>query len=134
MKKGLLCFFFMFVAGCATLPPADPSVSVPQVPEGEVVVYIRNGCPYCAHTLDILADALIVPQLRNITESRLAYQELLAIHRVHFPGQEPIVPVILTHRDILRGYNAQSLNELLSGEEISDRENHQHCLDAFDGT
>ncbi|WP_052464884.1 glutaredoxin family protein [Geoalkalibacter subterraneus] len=126
MKKGLL-LLFLLLAGCTTLPPADPSISVPQVPEGEVVVYIRDGCPYCAHTLDILADALIVPHLRNITTSRQAYQELLAIHRIHFPDQEPIVPVILTHQDILRGYNAQSLNELLAGEEISDRENHQSC-------
>lgn len=127
MKKGLLFFCFLLLVGCAALPPADPGVTVPQVPEGEVVVYIRDGCPYCAHTLDILADALIVPHLRNITESRQAYQELLAIHRVHFPDKEPIVPVILTHQDILRGYNAQSLNELLAGEEISDRENHQSC-------
>lgn len=127
MKKGLLFVFFLFLAGCTTLPPADPNIRVPQVPEGEVFVYVRDGCPYCAHTLDILADALIVPHLRNITTSRQAYQELLAIHRVHFPEQEPIVPVILTHQDILRGYNAQSLNELLAGEEISDRENHQSC-------
>ena len=127
MKKGLLFFFFVLLAGCAALPPADPSVGVPPVPEGEVVVYFRDGCPYCAHTLDILADALVVPHIRNITTSRQAYQELLAIHRVHFPDREPIVPVILTSQDILRGYNAQSLNELLAGEEISDRENHQSC-------
>lgn len=127
MKKGLLFLFLVLLTGCSALPAADPQVTVPDVPEGEVVVYIRDGCPYCAHTLDILADALIVPHLRNITESRQAYQELLAIHRVHFPDKEPIVPVILTHQDILRGFNAQSLDKLLAGEEISDRVNHQSC-------
>jgi glutaredoxin len=115
------------LAGCTKLPPADMSVQPPIVPDDAVIVYVRTGCPYCEQTLDLLLQREVLPEVRNVGQDRQAYQELLAIHREHFPGEPIIVPVLVQHRTYVRGFNPQSILELVNHSQVNQRKDIEFC-------
>ncbi|KIH75538.1 Glutaredoxin [Geoalkalibacter ferrihydriticus] len=128
MKSFLALFIcLLLVAGCARPPAADLSVKVPQIASDEVVVYVRTGCPYCELTLDVIFEQGYVPESRNVTEDRQAYQELRAIYREYFSQEEIIVPVIGKNQRFVRGFNRQSIVELLRDAAVTDPDDYLFC-------
>jgi glutaredoxin len=129
MQNSLCLWLLLFalLAGCTRLPPADLSVQSPLVPADAMIVYVRTGCPYCEQTLDLLMQSEVVPEVRNVSQDRQAYQELLAIHREHFPGEPIIVPVLVNHRAFLRGFNPQSILELVNHSQVNQRGDIEFC-------
>jgi glutaredoxin len=127
---GRLLLVFAFLAGCSGLPPADLSVKAPSTPEDVVVVYIRTGCPFCEQTLELLRQNEVVPEVRDVSRDRTAYQELRAIYREHFPGEGVIVPVLAKNRTYLRGFNRQSIIELVNHSRVTPREDYESCEEA----
>lgn len=122
-----LLLIVVFLASCTRLPPADPSVKAPSVQSDAVVVYIRTGCPYCEQALDLLLQYEVAPEVRDVSQDRTAYQELLAIYREHFPGERVIVPVLVNNRTYLRGFNRQSIVELVNHARVTHQEDYEFC-------
>ena len=127
---GRLLLICAFLAGCSRLPPADLSVKAPSVPEDVMVVYIRTGCPFCEQTLDLLRQNGVVPEVRDVSRDRTAYQELQAIYREHFPGEGVIVPVLVKNQTYLRGFNRPSILELVNHSRVTHREDYEACEEA----
>jgi len=127
LSPGRLLLVLVFLAGCTGLPPVDPSVKSSDLPGDAVVVYIRTGCPYCEQTLDLLLQNGVAPEIRNVSQERKAYQELQAIYREHFPGEGIIVPVLVKSRTYLRGFNRQSIIELVNHSQATNREDYEFC-------
>ena len=127
--KAIFCCLtaLLILAACAGLPPADPEVRAPVLSPDEVILYIRTGCPYCEQALETIEDQGIVPETRNVTEDRRAYQELLAIYRQHFPGEGLIVPVIGMNGRYLRGFNRESFGGLLNGRSVANPDEYEFC-------
>jgi glutaredoxin len=117
----------LIMAGCTRIPVIDPNAPVPEFADNELVVYTRLGCPYSEKALELVIDEGFNPDIRNVTESVQALQELVTISREFFPGKEIIVPLLIYNGNYLRGFNRQSILELLHEHPISNPEDYAYC-------
>lgn len=128
MKTIFLGLLVLWItAGCVQSPVIDRNAAVPEFTADEVVVYVRTGCPYCERALELIMDEGYIPDIRNVTESKAVFQELVTISHAYFPDKPMIVPVILLNNRVLRGFNQQSILELLNAQPISDPDNYAYC-------
>lgn len=128
MKKIVLGLLVLWITvGCVQRPVIDRNAAVPQFTVDEVVVYVRTGCPYCERALELIMDEGFIPDIRNVSESKEIFQELAIISNAYFPSKPMIVPVIVLNSRMLRGFNQQSIMELLNAQPISDPDNIAYC-------
>jgi glutaredoxin len=113
-KVVLLLLLQASLSSCSSRPAVDTALAPPSTPPGMVVVFTRSGCPYCAQALDCLQAAGITPLERDINQDAQAYQELLAIYRVHFPDSKVVVPLLGRDGRYFRGFHRQRLESWLS--------------------
>jgi len=105
-------FLLLVLSGCALHHEAP----LPVPAAGELVIYVRSGCPFCAEALTFLRGMEITATVRDISEKRLYYQQLQQIYREKLPRAKLIVPLLLRDGHIVRGFSPDAILDLLDHE------------------
>jgi glutaredoxin len=86
---------------------------LPDLPADVAVVYSKPGCPYCREAIRFLNASGMRTEIRDVTQDRRAYEEMLAIYQRRLPGEKVIVPLIAVGGQFVSGFDSDDLTEVL---------------------